>query len=96
MLSYSRFVPDDAPDFERAMVDTVDHVRGHLSACCDPDDSEDALAGDVEIVYTAEDGGTLVTGHIHAEPDAPYLRDDFDPDADTAYEFTRYSEDGRE
>lgn len=96
MIQYSREVPNDAPEFVRAMVDTVDHVRGHLSACVDPDDSEDARAGDVEIVYTTVDGGTLVTGVIHAEPDAPYLRDDFDPDADDEYVFTRYSEAGRD
>lgn len=101
MLHYSRYVPrvglEDDYDFDRALIDTVDHVRGHLSSCCDPDDDTENLMDDVSIAYDAGETGCLVTGSIDAEPDAPYLRDDYDPGAQDEYhEFTRYSEDGRE
>lgn len=96
MLVYSRFVPNEAPEFERAMVDTVDHVRGHLSSCVDERDDEDACAGEVEIRYEISDSGTLVVGSIDADPVADYLSGDFDPESDTEFVFTRYSEEGRE
>lgn len=96
MPLYSRYVPRDCDDYERAMVDTVDHIRGHLSSCCDPDDDPENLMNDVTVSYFEDDAGTLITGSLNAEPTAPYLRADFDPNADTDYVFTRYSEDGRE
>jgi len=57
------------------------HVRDHLAGAADPDDSPDALAGDVvvrheELPY----GGMRVIGTLDAEPDAPYLKADYDPD----------------
>lgn len=70
MLHYERFVPDDAPDFETALIDTVDHIRGHLSACVDPDDDDCAFDEDVLISYHRVDGetpGTMVVGSIDAE-----------------------------
>lgn len=100
MLVYSRFVPresDAGYDYDRALIDTVDHVRGHLSSCCDPDDDPENLMDDVSIAYAEDDAGVLVTGSIDREPRAPYLRDDYDPGRDDEqHEFTRYSEDGRE
>ena len=100
MLQYSRFVPRESGvdyDFDRALIDTVDHVRGHLSSCCDPGDDPENLMNDVEIAYSEDDAGCLVTGSIDQEPDAPYLRSGYDSSRDDEqHVFTRYSEDGRE
>lgn len=96
MLVYARFVPADLDDFDTALIDTVDHVRGHLSSCVDPDDDEENRMNEVTISYDQSDAGCLVTGSIDADPVAHYLSDDFDPLADDEFEFIRYSEVGRE
>lgn len=88
MLIYSRFVPADAG--ELALIDTVDHVRAHLSSVAELDDNPETRADDVRVAYKYADGGTLVTGYLDADADAPYLRDDFDPSADGDYVFRRW------
>lgn len=81
MLSYERFIPDTAPDFESALIATVDHVRGHLSSCVDPDDDDCALDNDVTIEYRrvdpegSSDGGTMVVGTLDADPTDDYPLD---------------------
>jgi hypothetical protein len=81
MLTYSRWAPPDSVDA------TVEHVRAHLSSVADVDDSPDTHADDVMIEFRPavnEWGvdGYLVKGSLDAEPDAPYLRDGFDPEQD--------------
>jgi hypothetical protein len=78
MLTYARWSPQEAAS------ETAVHVRAHLSSIATPDDDPDLLAGVVQIVAVAEDGGILITGTLDAEPVADYLRDDFDPEQDVA------------
>jgi hypothetical protein len=91
-MRYRRDVPRDD---QAAILAEAAHVRAHLSACCHPDDDEDALAGQVTVTATAHPDGdpelVSVVGEIDAEPDAPYLREGYDPGADTEHEFHRYS-----
>lgn len=95
-MRYRRDVPrsdQDAIDAE------TEHVRAHLSACCNPDDDEHALADQVTVTVTDHVDGdpdlVSVIGDIAAEPAAPYLRDDYEPDAEpAAVEFTPYEEPG--
>jgi hypothetical protein len=75
-LRYSRWTPRDAlPDVEA-------HVRAHLSAVADADDSPTSRAGEVRLSHDDVDGGVLVTGELDAEADAPYLRPGFTPEQD--------------
>lgn len=70
MIRYSREVPDDVEDFDSALLETVDHVRAHLSACADVNDSEDAFYSHVDISYSRLDAParTRVTGALDVEP----------------------------
>lgn len=77
-LRYSRWSPPDrVPDVES-------HVRAHLSSVADAGDDPDAHAADVRITREDADNGVLVVGELDAEPDAPYLRPGFTPEADIA------------
>lgn len=92
-MKYRRDVPrDDQPAIDAETA----HVRAHLSACCDPDDDADARAGDVTVTVAEHVDGNpylvSIIGEIDAEPDAPYLRDDYDPDAEAPVEFVPYEE----
>jgi hypothetical protein len=82
-MEYSRFVPHSAG--ERGVIDSVDHVRAHLSSVADSDDNPDTLASDVVIRYETSEEGILIIGFLDEEPNAPYLQDDFDPDADDEF-----------
>jgi hypothetical protein len=84
-MQYERFVPLSAGP--RAVVDTTEHVRAHLSSIVDPDDDFDNLAGNVTIEYKDQNDGVMIIGHIDGEPTAPYLNDDFDPDADDDFKW---------
>lgn len=77
MIQHSRFVPFQV-DAE-AMLATERSVRAHLSAVASPDDDEDRYVDDVEIRFETHENGILITGSLDREPDAPYLRDGFDP-----------------
>ncbi|MFL6119343.1 hypothetical protein [Actinophytocola sp.] len=75
-LRYSRWSTRDAlPDVEA-------HVRAHLSAVADGNDSPTSRAGEVRIHHEDVDGGVLVTGELDAKADAPYLRPGFTPEQD--------------
>lgn len=79
-MRYRRDVPRDDPDVIEA---TILHVREHISACCDPDDDEHALADAVRIEVTEHVDGdpalVSIIGEIDAQPDAAYLRSDYQP-----------------
>lgn len=94
MLRYRRDVPVDDPE---ALDATIAHVRAHLSAVADTDDDPDTRAEDVTVRVEAHpdtDSGLLcVIGELDAAPDAPYLRDDYDPaDDHPGIEFQPYRE----
>jgi len=86
MVAYYQFVPEDADPGILEL--TIKHVREHLSSVADEDDDPTTHADDV--VIRTEPGiresdkvrGTFVRGYLDADPVAPYLRDDFDPEDD--------------
>jgi hypothetical protein len=92
-VKYRRDVPRDD---QEAIDAETGHVRAHLSACCDPDDDETALAEHVTVTVVEHPDGhpylVSIVGEIDAEPDAPYLRDDYDPDAEPPVEFTPWED----
>lgn len=76
-MRYTQWSPPD-------QVDAVEkHVRAHLSSVADAKDSAVTFAEAVRISREEDsEGGVLVTGELDAEPVAPYLRQDFTPEAD--------------
>jgi hypothetical protein len=75
-MRYSRWSPRDVlPEVER-------HVRMHLSSVADLFDDSTAYAAVVRITHVPQGDGVLVIGELDAEPDAPYLREGFDPEQD--------------
>ena len=78
-MEYSRDAPANAG--EDAIEQTRQHVRDHLASVADADDDPATLAGRVWIATTAVDNRTIrFTGTLDAEPDAPYLKAEYDPD----------------
>lgn len=76
-MKYSRHLPEDAT---QDMVDeTIAHVRAHLSAVAASDDDPETNADDVTVRTEHHNGRIEIIGELDAEPDAPYLKDDFDP-----------------
>jgi hypothetical protein len=82
MRTYSKFVPFQTDP--EALLATEQHVRAHLSSVAAPDDDEDRYASEVQIRLTSSESGVLVQGTLDREPDAPYLREGFDPEQDVA------------
>ena len=80
MIVYTRELPEDAT--QDVLDDTIAHVRAHLSGVASADDDPDTNADDVRVRTEHRDGRIRITGELDAEPVAPYLRDDFDPDQD--------------
>jgi hypothetical protein len=79
-IPYTRDLPEDAA---QDLVDaTIAHVRAHLSGVASADDDPDTNADDVRVHTEHRDGRIFVIGELDAEPDAPYLRPDFDPEQD--------------
>lgn len=80
MIEYQRDIPADSSD---AVIEAEKaHVRDHLAAIADADDDPSTHAEDVRVWVARhpEDAGLLrIEGALDAEPDAPYLKDDFDP-----------------
>lgn len=76
-MEYTRDLPEDATQDQ---VDgTIKHVRDHLASIADSDDDPTTRSGDVEVRAERVDGKIRITGYLDAEPDAPYLKDDYDP-----------------
>lgn len=76
-MIYTRDLPEDAT---QDRVDaTIEHVRDHLASIADSDDDPTTHADDVTVRTEHRDGRIWVIGELDAEPDAPYLKDDFDP-----------------
>jgi hypothetical protein len=67
---------------------TAAHVRDHLAAVADLDDDPTTYTDQVQLTVGPHVDGDpdLVTifGELDADPAAPYLRDDFDPEHDVA------------
>lgn len=80
-MRYRQDVPRDA-DLDAA----AEHVRMHLAGAVDHNDDPSRRQDDVVVnVIDHVDGNVdlvSVIGEIDGEPDAPYLRPDFDPLAD--------------
>ena len=79
MLVYTRDVPRGD---EAAITAELDHIVAHLSAVASSDDDPETNADDVVLMINDHpDNPDLVrlTGTLDAEPDAPYLKDDYDP-----------------
>lgn len=78
-MIYSR----DVPAGDQAAFDaTVAHVRDYLAAALDPNDDPSRRAWRVIIsTSTLADGRIRITGEVDGEPDAPYMKDGYSPDA---------------
>lgn len=97
MLTYRRDV--SATD-QQAIDTTMRHVRDHLLSLIAPDDDPDGSEDHVRLwVEAHRDGDSAlvsVMGEIDAQPDAPYLNDDFDADKDhLGIKFQPYREAGK-
>jgi hypothetical protein len=82
MITHSRLVPADAG---ADVVDaTTRHIIDHLLSVADPDDDPTNYHGVVTIKRHDQTNGVLLVGSLDAEPQADYLRQDFDPERDVA------------
>lgn len=89
-LTYSRSIHRDASPAHREEIEA--QIRCHLSAQADPGDDEQALASHVVIGSRKTDGDLVITGFLDAEPQAAYLRADFDPDGESEpFEYQPFS-----
>ncbi len=78
-ITYSRDVPRD--DAEALEAETA-HVVAQLSAIAAEDDDPETNADDVQVFVRThpDDPNQLrIVGLLDAEPNAPYLRPDYDP-----------------
>lgn len=81
MIVYSRFVAKEAlEEFPNALEETKAHVIAHLSSVVDTDDDPETNVDNIKVVVYPLENGYYVHGQINAEPTAPYLRSDYDPD----------------
>lgn len=83
-MRYRRDVPRD----DQAAIDSeTEHVRDHLAAVADADDDPATRREDVVITVVDHVDGdpnvVSVIGFLNAEPNAPYLRPDYQPDDTT-------------
>lgn len=79
-MRYTRELPGDASP--EALADAEAHVRAHLSAVASEDDDPETNADDVTVHVERQGGTIMVVGELDAEPVAPYLAADFDPERD--------------
>lgn len=76
-MEYARELPGNAT---QEQVDAaVEHVRDHLASIADGDDDPSTCADDVVVEIGLTDGKIWVKGWLDAEPDAPYLKPDYNP-----------------
>jgi len=86
MIKYLQFVPSTASGL--VFLETIEHVKQHISSIADPEDDPNTHADQVEIklepTIRESDGaiGTTIYGSLDADPIAPYLHADFDPEED--------------
>jgi len=82
LAPYSRSAGVDPSD--ETLDATKAHVRDHLASIADSDDDPTTHAEDVNVyaVRNPDTGEVVVHGTLDAEPQAPYLRPDYDPDAE--------------
>jgi hypothetical protein len=82
-MRYRQDIPATAP---QDVVDmTVEHIVAHLSAVTDEDDDPNINTARVNIsIEQHEEHSDLISviGEIDAEPQATYLREDFDPNTE--------------
>lgn len=76
-MIYTRDLPEDATQDQ--LDATIEHVRDHLASIADSDDDPTTHAEDVTVRTEHRAGRIWVIGELDAEPDAPYLKDDYDP-----------------
>lgn len=76
-MRYSRHLPEDATQDQ--VDETIAHVLAHLSAVAAADDDPETNADDVTVRTEHQNGRIEIIGELDAEPDAPYLKADFDP-----------------
>lgn len=76
-MEYTRDLPEDATQDQ--IDGTLKHVRDHLASIADSDDDPTTRSEDVEIRVERVDGKIRIIGYLDAEPDAPYLKGDYDP-----------------
>lgn len=76
-MKYSRHLPEDAT--QDVVDEAIAHVRAHLSSVADADDDPETNADDVTVRTERQNGRIEVIGELDAEPDAPYLKPDFNP-----------------
>jgi hypothetical protein len=78
-LQYTRDIPADATFEDKEK--TVQHVRNHVAAVADPYDDPGPHKEEVDVnLHLSADGSILhVLGDLDAEPDAPYLKEGFNP-----------------
>lgn len=90
-MDYTRDLPEDSS--QEVIDQVVEHVRAELSARADADDDPTTRAEDVQVRVERQDGRIRVIGELDAEPDAPYLREDFDAFADVPDELRAHARD---
>ncbi|GHH57698.1 hypothetical protein [Lentzea cavernae] len=76
MIPYARDLPVDASD--ELIASTEAHVRAEMSARAAADDDPETNADDVEVSVERLADKVRVVGTLDAEPDAPYLKPDYD------------------
>lgn len=79
----------DASNDQATIDAAAAHVRAHLSSVADGNDDPHVYADEVEVQVAAHvDGDTglvSVIGELDREPDAPYLRAGYDPNAEPTF-----------
>lgn len=90
MIAYSR---DLEPGWtEDQAVEAEAHVRAHLSSVAAEDDDPETNADDVLVARAdLDNGGLRITGTLDAQPSAPYLDPDYDPDAEQRPDFVKWT-----
>lgn len=79
-MRYVRDIPADSPPAVHEAEEA--HVRAHLAAAVEYDDNPDRRAVEVGVwtIEHPDDPRLLrIVGEVDGEPDAPYLRDGYDP-----------------
>lgn len=76
-MEYTRDLPEDATQDQ--IDGTLRHVRDHLASIADSDDDPITRSEDVEVRVERVSGKVKVIGYLDAEPDAPYLKADYNP-----------------